>query len=85
MENDPAENYEEKIKHQTELVKKIADDDKRNPSDETKLRLARESDFLRHLMKSAEDEPKPRAHRAAESARDFALSRAVVQVPPPED
>lgn len=83
MEN-TAQSYEEKIKQQQELLKKLADEDKMNPSDETKLKITRETDTLRHLSRAAKGNPKARAERAAEFARQAAMGRAIEQ-PPPEN
>jgi hypothetical protein len=76
------ENYEEKIKQQEELIKKLADEHKMTPSAETELQLTRETDTLRHLSNAAKGEPKERSRRAAEYAKNAVLSRAVMQVPP---
>jgi hypothetical protein len=81
MENN-SESYEERIKRQTDLVKKLADEDRITSSDETKLQLRREIDALRHLILASEGEPKERSRRAAEFARDALLSRAITPTPP---
>ena len=83
MENN-SESYEEKIKRQTELVKKLADEDRITPSDDTRLQLRRETDALRHLTLASKGEPKERSRLAAEFARDAVLSRAITPTPPEE-
>jgi hypothetical protein len=75
-----SETYEEKIVKQQEVVKALAEEQKKNPSDELELKLNRETDLLRHLTNSAQGNPMERSQETAEVARIVALSRAVQQV-----
>lgn len=75
-------NYEEKIGQQTEIVKKLEDSYKKNPSGDLELELTRETDLLRHYTNAAVGNPKERAKLAAEIAKTITLNRAVQQVPP---
>lgn len=75
-------NYEEKIGQQTEIVKKLEDSYKKNPSADLELELTRETDLLRHYTNAAVGTPKERAKLAAEIAKTITLNRAVQQVPP---
>lgn len=75
------ENYEEKITNQQEIVRKLAEEHKKTPSDELELRLNRETDLLRQMINSATGNPKERSKETAEVARTVALNRAVQQIP----
>ena len=75
-------NYGEKIEQQMEIVKKLEDSYKKNPSDDLQLELTRETDLLRHYINAEVGNPKERAKLAAEIARSITLNRAVQQVPP---
>lgn len=79
MENKP-EDKEITIESQQEVVKKLADQYEKAPTDELKYKLERETDVLRHLSNAEKENPKERAERAAEFARKTALNRAVQQV-----
>ncbi len=79
MENKP-ENKEITIEGQHEVVKKLADQYERSPTDELKYKLDRETDILRHLSNAKKEHPKERAQEAAEFAKKTALNRAVQQV-----
>jgi hypothetical protein len=81
--NQPVD-YEEKIRQQREIVKKLEDSSKTNPSRESELELARETDLLRHYTNAAVGNPGERAKLAAEIARAITLNRAVQQIPPEE-
>lgn len=74
------ENYEEKIAKQQEIVKKLAEEYKKTPSEELELKLNRETDLLRQMTNSATGNPKERSKETAEVARTVALSRAIQQV-----
>ncbi len=82
IENKEPVNYEEKVGEQTDVVKKLEDSHKKNPSDESKLELSRETDQLRHYTNAAQGNPKERAKKAAEIAKKITLNRAVQQVSP---
>ena len=73
-------NYEEKIEQQAEVVNKLKDSYKKNPSAELELDLNREIDLLRHYENAAVGTPKERARIAAEMARSITLNKAVQQV-----
>lgn len=75
-------NYEEKIEHQSKIVKELEDSYKKNATDELRLELDRETDLLRHYTNAAKGNPKQRAKQAAESAGKITLNRAVQQVEP---
>lgn len=75
------ENVQPNIELQQEKVNKLVDELKRNPSDETKLALRRETDLLRHLTNAAKGNSRERAWNSAEIARTFALNRAIDQTP----
>lgn len=79
MENKP-ENKEITIESQQEVVKKLADQYEKAPTDDLKYKLDRETDILRHLSNAEKENPKERAERAAEFAKKTALNRAVQQV-----
>lgn len=81
-ENKDTESYEEKIERQTEKVKKLEESFQKNPSADLQLDLDRETDELRHYTNAAKGSPKERAQKTAEFARNFALDKAVRQVPP---
>jgi hypothetical protein len=73
-------NHEEKIAKQQEIVKQLAEEYKKTPSEELELKLNRETDLLRHLTNSVTGDPKDRSQETAEVARTVALSRAIQQV-----
>ena len=75
------EDYEEKIAKQQEIVKTLAEEYKKTPSEELELKLNRETDLLRQMINSAAGNPKERSKETAEVARTVALSRAVQQMP----
>lgn len=81
-ENKQPVDYEEKIGQQTEIVKKLEDSYKKNPSGDVELELTRENDLLRHYINAAVGNPKERAKLAAEIAKTITLNRAVQQVSP---
>jgi hypothetical protein len=83
-ENSQPVDYEEKIRQQTGIVKKLEDSYKRNPSDDSKLELARETDLLRHYTNAAVGNPGERAKLAAEIVGTVTLNRAVQQIPSEE-
>lgn len=83
-ENSLPLDYEEKIRRQTEIVKKIEDSYKKNPTGDTELELAREIDLLRHYTNAAVGNPGERAKLAAEIVGAITLNRAVQQIPPEE-
>ena len=83
-ENNLPVDYEEKIRQQTEIVKKLEDSYKRNPSGVSELELTREIDLLRHYTNAAVGNPGERAKLAAEIVGAVALNRAVQQTPPDE-
>ena len=70
----------EKIAQLQETIKKLTEEQKKNPSAELELRLNRETDLLRHLNNTAIGNAKDRSHETAEVARIVALSRAVQPV-----
>ncbi len=76
--------YEEKIRQQTEIVKKLDDSSKSNPSGVSELELAREIDLLRHYTNAAVGNPGARAQLAAEIVGSITLSRAVQPIPSEE-
>jgi hypothetical protein len=73
--------YEEKIARQEEVVKKIEELHKRNPTADTALEFDRESDLLLHYSNASKEDPKLRAQAVAELAKRIALNRAVQQIP----
>jgi hypothetical protein len=78
MENG-SENASPQIERQREKIKKLADEQKRNPSPELDLELRRETDLLRHLTNAAKGDPRGRAAASAAAAKKFALNRAIDQ------
>ena len=80
MEKTP-ETIEEKIAGQTATVKKLEESYEKNPSDDLKLELVRETDTLRHLTNTQTGNPKDRAREKADFARQYALGKAIEQVP----
>jgi hypothetical protein len=76
-----SETYEEKIANQQEVVRKLAEEYKKTPSEELELKLNRETDLLRQMTNSATGNPKNRSKETAEVARTVALNRAVQQIP----
>lgn len=75
-----SENYEEKIAKQKEIVRELAEEFKKTPSDELELKLNRETDLLRQITNCAVGNPKERSQETAEVARAVALSRAVMPI-----
>ena len=84
-ENNLPVDYEGKIRQQTEIVKKLEDSYKKNPSGDTELELAHEMDLLRHYTNAAVGNPRERAKLAAEIVGGVTLNRAVRQVAPEEE
>jgi len=93
MENEPEKkqsdnkepvNWTEKIKNQNDSVKKLDESFKKNPSDELRLELDRETDTLRHYTNAANGNPKERAKATADLARKITLDKAIQQLPPEE-
>ena len=72
--------FEERIAKQEEIVKKLAEEHKRNASDELELKLRRQTDLLLQMKNAVDGKPKERSEQTAEVARIVALSRAVQQV-----
>lgn len=77
-------NYEEKIGQQTKVVNELSDKYKKNPTEELKFELDRETDLLRHYSNAAKGNPRERAKKAAEQAGKITLNRAIQQVEPEE-
>lgn len=73
---------ERNIQRQQYLVEKRQIAYEQSPSDETKLKLDREMDFLRHLINAEKGNVKNRAKEKAESAKRALLDRAIKQIPP---
>ncbi len=71
-------NYDEKIAAHQAYVDKLNDDYKKSPSDNLRIELKRRTDTIYHLRNLAKEDPKGRARTAAETAKSFALSKAVV-------
>ncbi|MGI8641725.1 MAG: hypothetical protein ACR2MG_17495 [Pyrinomonadaceae bacterium] len=82
IENHQPVNYGEKVEKQKDVVKKLEDSHKKNPSDDLELELSRETDLLRHYTNAAQGNPKERAKKTAEIAKKITLNRAVQQVSP---
>ena len=80
-ENNQPVDYEEKIRQQTGIVKKLEDSFKTNPSGDSKLELDREIDLLRHYANAAVGNPGERAKLAAEIVGAITLNRAIQQIP----
>ena len=78
-ENKPPVNYQEKIAEQEILVGKLAEEHEKNPSPELKLQLKRRTDTLFHLRNLVKEDAKGRAQKAAETAKNSALSKAITQ------
>ena len=74
------QNREEKIAEQKILVEELAAEQKKTPTEEGKLKLNRETDYLRHLVNSSSGSAKSRSKETAEVARMVAVSRAIAQV-----
>lgn len=83
-ENNQPLDYEEKTRQQTEIVKKLEDSYKKNPSGDLELELTRETDLLRHYTNAAVGNPRERAKLAAEIVGAITLNRAVQQTAPEE-
>ena len=60
-----SETYEEKIAKQQEVVKTLAEEYKKTPSEELELKLNRETDLLRQMTNSATGNPKDRSKVAS--------------------
>ena len=76
------ENPKRDIKSQQKLVEELRFSYKENQSDELKLKLDRETDWLQHLKNVEQGNAKNRAKEKAEFARLALLNRAVKQIPP---
>lgn len=70
---------ERNVKRQQYLVEKLQSSFDEKPSDEAKLKLDREKDFLRHLQNAEKGNAKKRAEMKSEYARKSLLNRAVQQ------
>lgn len=68
---------ERNVQRQQYLVEKLQKSYEENPSDETNLKLDRETDFLRHLINAEKGDAKNRAKEKAEFARRMLLDRAI--------
>jgi hypothetical protein len=84
MENNIENASAPQIERQQEKIKKLLDEKKRNSSPELELAISRETDLLRHLTNAAKGSPRERARKSAETARKFALNRAIQQLPEEE-
>jgi hypothetical protein len=73
------QNREEQIAAQKILVDELVTEQKKTPTEERKLRLNRETDYLRHLINSSSGSAKSRSKETAEVARLVALNRAIAQ------
>lgn len=69
--------YTEQAAAQRETVKKLNDELSKNPSDEIRAKLIRESDLLAYLENASKGDPAGRAKRAARRARAFVTARIV--------
>lgn len=81
-ENNKPVNYEEKVGQQQEIVKKLEDSHKKNPSADLELEFTRETDLLRYYINAVKGNPRERAQQAAEIAKTITLNKAVQQVSP---
>lgn len=73
-----APNYAERIDQQKALVRDLEDRHGKKPSPELQLELRRKTDTLRHIENLAKGNPKERARKAAETAKLYTLSKAIV-------
>ena len=79
MENEQTETLPPHIQTQQEKVNKLAAEHKKSASPELELELRRETDTLRQMTNAVQGNPRLRAQKSAETARKFALNRAVQQ------
>ncbi len=70
----------QRVEKQKKIVAELEDTYKKNPSDESELRLKRERDALRHLQLVQKGNPGERAEAKANYAAKAALSRAIQPV-----
>ena len=73
-------NYDEKIAGQQALVDKLAEDNKKKPSENLSLDLKLKTDTLLHLKNMAKENPKERAQKAAETARKSVLGKVIAGI-----
>jgi len=75
-----ADDIAEKIEKQEILVAVLNESLKKEPSDDLRLKLLRETDFLRHLKARQVGNPKKRAEDLAELFKLSVLSKAIIKV-----
>jgi|GEM_PF-1782106 hypothetical protein len=71
-------NYEEQIARQQAIVDDLTKSYEKTPTPELEMQLRRRSDTLLHLKNLAKGDPRGRGKEAAEKARKFTLSKAIV-------
>lgn len=71
--------FDEKIAAHQAYVDKLNDDYKKKPSDELRMEIKRRTDTIYYLRNLAKEDLKVRAIIAAEAAKKFVLSKAIVQ------
>ena len=74
-----ASGYSEKISAQMKAVDQLNKEFERSPTPELALQLSRRRDTVAHLKSLEKGDPRNRAKRAANVARDSVLSKAITQ------
>jgi hypothetical protein len=73
--------YQEKIRQQTEVAEKAADEYEKNPTAAATLEFDRALDLLFHYFNAQKGNPLARAQIAAELARRIVLNGAIESLP----
>ena len=86
VEQEPvASGYSEKISAQEKVVEQLRKEFDKSPSPELAIQLSRKRDTVAHLKSLEKGDPRNRAKRAANVARESVLSKAITQpLKPPQ-